>query len=413
MRTATSSLAMREPQSQNAPRKYIVAHNRDRDYYQVAAALSEVDALQTLVTDYYSDGSGKGFDRILCHRSSLLIPREKTRSLPLAVLLQAAVQRFAPEWLRRRFLDMTDRVIGRAARDEAIAHAGTDLLIYSQYAREAFTCPQLADRRKILFMFHPHPSLLREILSRDVEMTGIGYKALRQETDRSASERILDDELDRADLVICASNLTARSVIHRGVDPVRVKVVPYGLGRTLPSYAPGRSSDKQRYLFVGQAVHRKGVHYLLDAWSKAGLRAAELVMVCSRVEDNLLDNLPERVVVKSALSTNELWETFCSAHCFVLPALAEGFGLVLIEALSAGCYTIFTENTGFADLGLPELAGCQVPAADSDALAEAFRASAAMFESGGFDHDQIHALSDEFFSAATYRENLRQALRQA
>ncbi|MCF7702179.1 hypothetical protein [Loktanella sp. M215] len=35
------------------PRTYIVAHNRDRDFYQLAASVAEVDALACLVTDYY------------------------------------------------------------------------------------------------------------------------------------------------------------------------------------------------------------------------------------------------------------------------------------------------------------------------------------------------------------------------
>lgn len=339
------------------PRAYIVAHNRDRDFYQLAASVAEVNALACLVTDYYVGSQALKIPR-LAHRSSPLISPDFVHTLPSTVALQAF--RWQLDRLGIDTIHAVNRRIGRAVRAEARCRPGADLLLYSTYAQEAFEDPQLADREKTLFMFHPHPTLIREILAPDVAEWGIGQSGLQEEIGVAHRVAVLDAELAAADRVLCASDLTRRSVVRAGVPEERVHVVPYGIARPMPPYREIRSvTGGMRFLFVGQAIHRKGVHHLLAAWRSQRPKDAVLTMVCSRTQDGLLDDLPPGVEVKCGLSNAQLWEEYCKAHCFVLPSLVEGFGLVLLEALSAGCYTIFSENTGFADIGLSEEIGLQ------------------------------------------------------
>ena len=384
--------------------KMIVAHNRDRDFYQVAEAFAEVGRLRWLVTDYYSRSNGRGLDARLGHRSSPRISAELTRCVPGAVALQALRKP-----LDRIGIDTShqvNRLIGRQVRSLARNTPNTDLFLYSTYAAEAFSDPMLADRRKNLFMFHPHPTLIREILEPDVRASGIGTHGLTEET--SVTQRIttLDTELENADQVFCASALTARSVIRAGVAKEKVHVVPYGIAKPMPPYRNRRGPGPVQFLFVGQAIHRKGVHHLLAAWRKARPERAKLHMVCSRFQDGLLDDLPEGVVVKSGLSKQDLWVEYCSAHAFILPALVEGFGLVLLEALSAGCHVIFSENTGFADLDIPSSAGSQIPAGDPEAIAMAMMRVAEMHGANALDHDAIHATSS-LFAPEKFRSAIR------
>ncbi|WP_237066514.1 glycosyltransferase family 4 protein [Loktanella sp. M215] len=303
-----------------------------------------------------------------------------------------------------------NRRIGRAARTEARHRPGADLLLYSTYAREAFEGPQLADREKTLFTFHPHPTLIGEILAPDVADWGIGQSGLQEETGVAHRVAVLDAELAAADRVLCASALTRRSVVRAGVPEDRVHVTPYGTARPMPPYREMRPvTGPMRFLFVGQAIHRKGVHHLLTAWRSHRPEDAVLTMVCSRAQDGLLDDLPPGVEVKSGLSSAQLWEEYCKAHCFVLPSLVEGFGLVIVEALSAGCYTIFSENTGFADIGLSEDIGMQCRAGNTASLAQALDRAAEMFAKGAIDHNAIRASSARF-SAARSREAVRACL---
>ncbi|CAM5554695.1 hypothetical protein FALB51S_00093 [Frigidibacter albus] len=283
------------------PRTYIVAHNRDRDFYQLAASVAEVDALACLVTDYYVGAQPLAIPR-LAHRSTPLIPPDLVRSLPSTVALQAL--RGPLDRMGIDTIHAVNRSLGRAARTEARRRPGADLLIYSTYAREAFEDPQLADREKTLFMFHPHPTLIGEILAPDVVDWGIGQSGLQEETGVAHRVAVLDAELAAADRVLCASALTRRSVVRAGVPEDRVHVTPYGTARPMPAYREIRPvTGPMRFLFVGQAIHRKGVHHLLAAWRSHRPEDAVLTMVCSRAQDGLLDDLPPGLEVKSGLSS--------------------------------------------------------------------------------------------------------------
>lgn len=387
--------------------KFIVAHNRDRDFYQLASAVAEVEELECLVTDYFVNAQSFRLSR-LAHRTTPLIGADQVSTLPLTVILQGL----------RSIIDRTgidtihivNRLIGRRVREIARQRPGANLLLYSTYAREAFEDPALASRYKTLFMFHPHPTLVEEILAPNVEEWGIGQYGLKEETGLRHRRAVLDAELAASDRVFCASALTKRSVVRAGVPEERTHVIPYGIARPMPDYQEIRSGDGPlRFLFVGQAIHRKGVHHLLAAWRQNRPGDAELTMVCSRAQDGLLEDLPPGVAVKSGLSSSELWTEYCKAHCFVLPSLVEGFGLVLLEALSAGCYTVYSENTGFADLGLSEHIGMQCRVGDTQSLSDSLEAVANLYAEGALDHAAIRQ-SKEIFSAAVFRERVRTCL---
>jgi len=68
-----------------------------------------------------------------------------------------------------------------------------------------------------------------------------------------------------------------------------------------------------------------------------------------------------------------------------MPSLIEGFGLVYLEALAAGCHVVGTENTGLPDLPLGPDARTLVPSGDIEALAATIERLIARHEAGGFD----------------------------
>lgn len=387
--------------------KYIVAHNRDRDFYQIAGSLAEANQLGCLVTDHYANGPRSLPISRLSNRYSPLVPRELTRGIPSAVFVQALQSSLKrPAW---DVLYLVDRMIGREARRIARRMPGVGLFLYSGYAREAFMDPDLEDRERNLFLFHPHPAMVEKILAPDVERFGIGQAGLAEETGRIRRRAVLENELLRADRVFCASALSRRSAIAVGVDPARTHVVPYGTGNAFSPCNTVRSSSGLKYLFVGQAIHRKGLHHLLSAWRRVRPAGAELVIVASRNQDGILDDLPDHVTIKVDLSRNELQAEYCSAHVFILPALVEGFGLVLLEALSAGCYVIFSENTGLADIGVPAKIGTQITAGSVEAIGNAINEAAELYAGGAFDPDAIKKFAERF-SAEDFRTRVREVL---
>jgi glycosyltransferase involved in cell wall biosynthesis len=376
----------------SAKRKFVVAFNRDRDGYQVPLALHSVGMLQVLVTDFYASDHKfvRGFTpKRLRHRNIAGLPRSMVRTSPVSVLMQAYTE------LRRAratgWYMQVDARLSRMAADSA-ADSSADLFLYAQYAQEAFSDRRLANRLKTLFVFHPHAGLSTQILAEDAQNypeCGGSLKHAIEIDDRELLSR-LDSEIKLADFFFCASSFTLRSLVHHGVDPQRITVVPYGTNPTTVSETVARDSSTTRFLYVGQGVQRKGLHHLLRAWKQARPQNSILRIICSQMDPNFEPLLDQPGIEFSrAVSRAELLTAFSSAHIFVMPSLVEGFGLVYLEALSAGCFVIATPNTGVPDLGLPEEMAIIVEPADLAQLREALNTAQRLQADQEMDHNAI------------------------
>jgi hypothetical protein len=206
---------------------YVVAFNRTQEGYQVPLALAEAGLLDCLCTDFYANPAvwysrfWKRF-RATSRQVEGLDPR-LTRNVPAAVMMQAA---FLLLGLHRR-MDAVDPLIGGAAAKAAV-RGGADLFLYSGFAKEAFCHRALRDRRKILFYYHPHSAMIREILSKDMERFPALRNSQRWDPDLSKPHvnRRKDIELMRADMAVCASTFTRRSLESAGFGKLPLCVVP-------------------------------------------------------------------------------------------------------------------------------------------------------------------------------------------
>ena len=361
--------------------KYIVGFNRDRDSYQVPAALAEIGALSRLVTDYY-DGASALRIRRLSHRSSPYIDRSLARNVPVALgvqILHENAKRFG--WSREFPSRRIDSSIASVIADESRRRPGDGLLVYSNYAWMAFQ--QAVTTRKLLFQYHPGNQIIKEAMSSDELGNFRQWQHEVEEVDpyRTEVERI---ELELATGVICASNFTARGLLLSGVAPELVSVVPYGC----PVPPPIVANDRERVLlFVGQGVQRKGLHLLLEAWRRIRPHGWTLRVVASRLDPamrDLLDKTPS-VVASGAVSSGELTRLYATSSALVLPSLVEGFGLVLGEALANGCTLIASTNTGLTDYELEPPVAYVVAPGRVDPLSAAIEAHMAAFEAGIVD----------------------------
>src|SRR5690625_1669598 len=154
-------------------RRWIVAFNRDRDFYQVPLALQERNLLAGLITDFYLPPLGsltkiRPLNRI-AHRRNSGIPFRKVRWNPAALRLQLLNLRFAKNGSKRiEIFKKLDKNLSRSAFSLA-QKQNADLLLYSGYAREAFESAAQTSMRKGLFIFHPHGKSSLEILEADLE----------------------------------------------------------------------------------------------------------------------------------------------------------------------------------------------------------------------------------------------------
>lgn len=182
--------------------------------------------------------------------------------------------------------------------------------------------------------------------------------------------------------VIAPSEATRRELVGLlGVGVAAVRVVPHGIDHALFRPVPGRPVAGRYVLFVGSEQPRKGLVTLLTAFAAlkrlpahsdvrlvkvglAGTREAPYRERTRATVDALA--LGADVVFTEGVADEELPAYYSAATCFVLPSLAEGFGLPPLEAMACGCPTIVS-----AAGALPEVAAdaaLVVQAGDADSL---------------------------------------------
>ncbi|TCJ30220.1 glycosyltransferase family 4 protein [Nocardioides jejuensis] len=199
---------------------------------------------------------------------------------------------------------------------------------------------------RVLDVSHPNDEARRALLTRDAAR----WDLRRADYDDWHEEPFGDQtqEYALAELVVVASAFSA-SQLPVGLDRSTVRIVPYGIEVTEPP-APAPGNARPRVLFVGALSERKGISLLLRA-------ARELA---AEVDVDLVGQLGGAYVLPSDLPSNVRWHRgldnsqvaamFRAADLFVLPAMCEGFGRVLLEALAHGTPVLATTASGAPDI---------------------------------------------------------------
>lgn len=374
------------------PSKFVCAYRGSRDWYQVPLALAEAGRLDRFITDAYATPAVRAFARrlpgrmpdILANRREPAIPDDLIECLWGSALWEQVRHRLGFSqtltWLR------ADRHFSEVAAARAREHRA-DLFLYSPYAWEAFAAKYRHDPKRVLFQYHPHPALERRRLDED----STKYPEYGESFARSSGDAFPDDLLMRereswrhADLVVCASSFTKRSLVEAGCAESICHVVPYGV-RVPEAGDQVAPPEAFECLFVGAGGHRKGLHHLLLAWQRAALPpSSRLTLVC-RVIDRGIERLAAAtrgVRVLRGVEAADLERLYAGSTLFVMPSLVEGFGHVYLEALSRGCPVLGTPNTCVPDLGGEADGVFMVPAGDLDTLVAALERLSARLTGG-------------------------------
>jgi len=181
-----------------------------------------------------------------------------------------------------------------------------------------------------------------------------------------------DEELKLADAVFVASSFTKKTIESApGVSHKPVHVISYGSPLSSPVAASARTGGKLKVLFVGGLGQRKGLSYLLKAVALLG-ESVELTLVGMKTAENCapLNDALKRHRWIPTLPHDEVLREMRQHDVFVFPSLFEGFGLVLLEAMSQGLPVITTEHTAGPDLIQEGESGFIVPIRSAEAIAE-------------------------------------------
>ena len=92
-----------------------------------------------------------------------------------------------------------------------------------------------------------------------------------------------------------------------------------------------------RFLFVGQAGPRKGIHLLLKAFARLAKTSATLTIVGElQIPPESFAPFSDHVVLLPPVARQRIPALMAEADVFVFPSFIEGAGIVLFEALASG-----------------------------------------------------------------------------
>lgn len=176
-----------------------------------------------------------------------------------------------------------------------------------------------------------------------------------------------DAELAAADVVIVANQFSRHSLSQAKHVGAPIHVVPYGAPVPVDAIAPNESK-KLRVIFVGALTQAKGLSYLFEAIGRLGSHV-DFTLIGQRVRADIPSaSLLGRYRWIPSLSHDALLAEIRRHDVLVLPSLHEGFGLVILEAMSQGVPVITTPNTAGPDVIDDQIDGFIVPVRSADAI---------------------------------------------
>lgn len=246
------------------------------------------------------------------------------------------------------------QAIGKATQKLAIRNRAQAVFAYSYYAKWSFE-DLPAGIHRLMHQVHPYAPVLNRIYKDEIEKGHLLSEQLLNEIEM-ASDTLFFQALSEGPMmahqITTASSFTRETLVEGGIDPQKIVIIPYGAN--LSRFTPSRKtySNKAKILFVGSVTARKGIGYLLEAWRALRPSSAELVIV-GQISDQtkILRELKHGgITVMGRVTDPELVKLFQSADLFCLPSIAEGFGLVYLQALACGTPILGTTATAAADI---------------------------------------------------------------
>lgn len=359
--------------------------------YQAVSGLAFCDRLAEFLTAFYFNEqhiSARLASRCLGQTYQRWLPKLRRRGItglnprlvraePLADLCSAVGDRLSDQW-RHRLFRLRTRSFDRAVANRVERLKPDVVLLFSDVGSE-FALPRCRSLgiASVLSMVHgdvrEEAALLDDEAQRSPEYFPIylGDSPIdRQELGWLHQRRLRD--LEQAGLILVPSEHIQGELQRHGVDPLRIRVIPYAADTSRFQPDPDKSHDHNSctFLFAGGVSQRKGIRYLLEAWEmirRPGWRL-QLVGAAPRDLGPMKRHWPH-VEYLGRVGHAEMPGVMAKADVFVFPSLFEGSAVVTYEAMACGLPVITTPNAGSVARSGQE--GYLVPAQETESLARA------------------------------------------
>jgi len=285
------------------------------------------------------------------HRKAQTIPfRELSRllagNLGLSSLIRPETGIFSIDAVYRSL----DRKVSRRMR-AAFQPPLTAAYAYEDGAYETFRVCRQEGRKCLYDLPIGYWRTWRKLLEEEQQREPEWAPTLQGATDSEEKLARKDAELRLADHVFVASSFTRETLKDAPIESSNVHIIPYGAPPVTVGMIEPRHDRPLRLLFAGALTQRKGISYLLKA----------VALLKGLVELTLLGTKPLQPCLPlekalrihrwiPSLAYQEVLREMRHHDVLVFPSLFEGFGLVIVEAMSQGLAVITTPHTAGPDI---------------------------------------------------------------
>ncbi|MEZ5659774.1 MAG: glycosyltransferase family 4 protein [Burkholderiaceae bacterium] len=193
----------------------------------------------------------------------------------------------------------------------------------------------------------------------------------------------MGEKVAQSRFVVAISNFTRAQLVRwSGIEHAdRIHIVHCGLDRREIIEAEPVSADNRRFVCVGRLCRDKAQSLMIRALSLVNEQAGpvELVLVGdgemrAEVERMIADaGLQSQVRITGWLDGHDVQKELRDARALILPSLAEGLPVVIMEAMAAGRPVLSTYVGGIAELVESGREGWLFAAGSIEAMAQAMR----------------------------------------
>ena len=215
------------------------------------------------------------------------------------------------------------------------------------------------------------------------------------------------------DKIICISSATLEECVKRGIPKEKCVVIPCGIypedwtvkatRKDLEKIVKTNVTNKKVLITVGRLVKRKGVYWFIEhVLPHLGRNTVYLIIGAGPEKERLQTlirslKLKNQVILLGKISDEQLKIIYKTADLFIMPNIKvdnniEGFGIVAIEASSAGLPVIASDMEGISSAVIDGKTGRLLPSMDEKTYIKAITTS------NHFNKDQVAQMTKQNYS---------------
>jgi glycosyltransferase involved in cell wall biosynthesis len=174
--------------------------------------------------------------------------------------------------------------------------------------------------------------------------------------------QIEKDGMDNADRIMCVSELTRQTVIHKYFQDPQKVVTMHNAVSPLPQeirdIVPLRTSKEKIVTFLGRITMQKGPEYFVEAASMVLQRTHNIRFVMAGNGDmmeKMIKMVAERGIADrfhfpGFMHGKEVYQVLKSSDVYIMPSVSEPFGISPLEAMQCNVPSIISKQSGCAEI---------------------------------------------------------------